>query len=147
MAAPPTTTAGRKCQPIHISSTNSSYVKNVIWKWARWNRRKWLWSKKRWQGRKQLYIKQLLSTGVGKKKSENSLQSMSTIQSSTSEAESSLDVDLFIELVRQFPDIWNPKLNYFKDHAKKKNAWNQINTALGGSFSSKIFKKIFLIKE
>ena len=32
-----------------------------------------------------------------RKKSENSLQSMSTIQSSTLEAESSLDVELFIE--------------------------------------------------
>ena len=25
-----------------------------------------------------------------------------------------------------------------KDHAKKKSLWNQINTGLGGSFSSKI---------
>ena len=73
-----------------------------------------------------------------RKKSETSFQSMSTIQSSTSEAESSLDLELFIELIRQFPVIWNPKLNCFKDHAKKKNAWNQINTALGGSFSCKI---------
>ena len=63
---------------------------------------------------------------------------MSAIQSSTSEAESSLDVELFIELIRQFPVIWNSKLNYFNNHPNKKNAWNQINTALGGSFSSKI---------
>ena len=34
MAAPPTT-AARKYQPIHISSTNSNYVRNVIWKIAR----------------------------------------------------------------------------------------------------------------
>ena len=74
---------------------------------------------------------------------------MSTIQSTTSKAESSLDVALFIELVRQFPVIWNPKFNCFKDHGKKKNAWNQINTALGGSFSSKIkgSKYIFLFSD
>ena len=53
-------------------------------------------------------------------KSQNSFQSMSTIQPSTSEAESSLGVELFIELIRQFPVIWNPKPNCFKDHAKKK---------------------------
>ena len=74
---------------------------------------------------------------------------MSTIQSTTLKAESSLDVALFIELVRQFPVIWNPKLNCFKDHGKKKNAWNQINTALGGSFSSNIkgSKYIFLFSD
>ena len=35
MAAPPKT-ATRKYQPIHISSTHSSYVRNVIWECARW---------------------------------------------------------------------------------------------------------------
>ena len=35
-----------------------------------------------------------------RKKSENSFQSMSTIQSSTSEAKHNFDVELFIELVR-----------------------------------------------
>ena len=133
------TTAARKYQPIQISSTNFSYARNVIWKCARWNRRKWLWSKKRWRGRKKIYVKQLLSTTAGKKKkSENFLKSMSTIQSSTWETESSLGVELFIELVRLFTVIWNPKLNYFKDHPKKKNAWNQINTAFSGGFLSKI---------
>ena len=63
---------------------------------------------------------------------------MFTIQISTSEAESSLDVELFIGLVRQFPVFWNLKLNCFIDCAKTQNAWNQINTYLGGSFSSKI---------
>ena len=56
-----------------------------------------------------------------RKKSENSFQSIPTIQSSTLEAESGLDVELFIELIRQFPVVWNPKPNCFKDHAKKKN--------------------------
>ena len=73
-----------------------------------------------------------------RKKSENSLQNMCTIQSSTSEAESSPDVELFIELVKQFPVIWNPKLNFFKD-SKKKNAWNQINTAPVGAFQIRLF--------
>ena len=62
---------------------------------------------------------------------------------SASEAESSPDVELFIELFRQFPVVWNPKLNCFKDYAKKKNAWNEINTALDGSFSSKIILYFF----
>ena len=39
---------------------------------------------------------------------------MSTIQPTSSEAESTLDVELFIELVRQFPLIWDPQLNFFK---------------------------------
>ena len=56
-----------------------------------------------------------------RKKSENSFQSIPTIQSSTSEAGSSPDVELFIELIRQFPVVWNSKLNCFKDHTKKKN--------------------------
>ena len=63
---------------------------------------------------------------------------------STSEAESSPDVEFFIELFRQFPVVWNPKLNCFKDYAKKKNAWNEINTALDGSFSSKIILYFFI---
>ena len=71
-----------------------------------------------------------------RKKPGNSCKSLSTIQSYTSEAKSSLNVELFIELVRQFPVNWNSKVNCFKGHAKRKNGWNQINTALGGSFSS-----------
>ena len=55
-----------KYKPIHIS-TNSSYLRNVIWQCTQWNRGKWLLWKKSWRGRKQLYIKQLLSTGAGKK--------------------------------------------------------------------------------
>ena len=58
-------------------------------------------------------IKQLLEQA--RKISENSFQSMSSIQSSNSEAENILDVELFDELVRQFPIIWNPKLNWFNN--------------------------------
>ena len=65
------------------------------------------------------------------KMSDHFFQSVSPIQSSTSEAGNSLDMELFIELVWQFP-----KLKRFKDHKKNKNFWNQINTAPGGSFSS-----------
>ena len=43
-----------------------------------------------------------------------------------------------MELVRQFPVIWNSQLNCFHDHAKKKNARYQINTVLSGSISSEI---------
>ena len=82
--------------------------------------------------RKQLYIIQFLFTGVY----------MATIQSSTSEAESSLNAELLIELVRQFPVIWNPKLNYIKDHAKKKNAWIQISTVLGVLHCTNLFLAI-----
>ena len=58
IAVSPTTAAAIKCQPVHISSINSIYVRNVIWKWVRWNRRKWSWSSsKPWRGRKQIQIK------------------------------------------------------------------------------------------
>ena len=67
---------------------------------------------------------------------------MATVQSSTSEAESSLNAELLIELVRQFPVIWNPKLNYIKDHAKKKNAWIQISTVLGVLHCTNLFLAI-----
>ena len=94
---PPTT----KSQPIHIFSTNSSYDGNAIWKCVWWSRITWFWSTKCWWKRKQLYINSYyLLEQV--KKSENSFQTVSTIQFSTWEAENSLDVELLIELVRQF---------------------------------------------
>ena len=58
IAASPPTAAAIKCQSVHISSISSIYVRNVIWKWVRWNRRKLSWSSsKLWRGRKQIQIK------------------------------------------------------------------------------------------
>ena len=45
---------------------------------------------------------------------------MVLIKTLTSEGNSSLDMELLIELVRLFLVIWNPNLNCFKDRLKKK---------------------------
>ena len=47
--------------------------------------------------------------------------------------------EIFIELVRSYPCIWNAKLNVYRDTGKKKTAWGFINDALGGNFTSKKF--------
>ena len=79
-----------------------------------------------------------------RKKSQNLFQSTSTIQSSTSEAESSLDVELFIELIRQFRVIRNPKRAYFKYHAKKRKTFGtKLTLLLVGPFQVRIFCKFF----
>ena len=64
--------------------------------------------------------------GIVRRKSDNSSQNISTIQSSTSKSESILDVKLFIELVRQFRGILNPKLNCFKETRKRKTIGTKL---------------------
>ena len=44
--------------------------------------------------------------------------------------EDELDIELFVDLVRQFPVIWNTRLNGFKDYNNKKVTWNNISTFL-----------------
>ena len=44
--------------------------------------------------------------------------------------ENELDIELFVDLVRQFPVIWNTRLNGFKDYNSKKVTWNNISTSL-----------------
>ena len=63
-----------KYQSICISFTNSSYVKNAIWKYVRWNRRKWFWSYING-----LYQRATLYWSRQEKTQRNSFQSVSTI--------------------------------------------------------------------
>ena len=49
--------------------------------------------------------------------------SISSRQTNSKFAEDELDTELFIDLVRQFPVIWNTRLNGFKYYNKKKVAW------------------------
>ena len=44
--------------------------------------------------------------------------------------EDELDIELFVDLVRQFPVIWNTRLNGFKDCNNKKVTWNNISFSL-----------------
>ena len=106
---------------VHISCNNSSCVKNVIRKCVRWNRRKWFDQQNIDEEENKFTSNCYSLLEQARKILGNFFQSMSTIQSSTSETESSLDVKVFIDLFRQFLLIWN-----------------KINTAVGGSFSSKI---------
>ena len=39
-----------------------------------------------------------------------------------------LDTEIFIEIVRQYPCIWNNKLNVYRDQVKKKVAWGKTQT-------------------
>ena len=41
-----------------------------------------------------------------------------------------LDIELFVDLVRQFPVNLNTRLNGFKDWKNKKVTWNNISTYL-----------------
>ena len=102
----------------HLLHQCRSYVKNVFWKCVRWNRRKYFWSTKRWRRRKQLYIKQLHFTDF--------YSSISEVESSTD------DVELFIELVRRFPVIWNPAL--LKTTRKRKTLETKLTLILVGAF-------------
>ena len=52
---------------------------------------------------------------------------------------SSFSPEIFIELVRQYPCIWNVKLNVYKDNTKKKIAWAQIKDILGGFHTGELF--------
>ena len=94
---PPTT----KSQPIHIFSTNSSYDGNAIWKCVWWSRIT-CFDQQNVDGKENNSISNSYYLLEQVKKSENSFQTVSTIQFSTWEAENSLDVELLIELVRQF---------------------------------------------
>ena len=49
--------------------------------------------------------------------------SISTRQTNSKFPDDELDIELFIDLVLQFPVIWNTRLNGFKDYNKKKVAW------------------------
>ena len=44
--------------------------------------------------------------------------------------EDELDIELFVDLIRQFSVIWNTRLNAFKDYNNKKVTLNNISTSL-----------------
>ena len=44
----------------------------------------------------------------------------STKETNNKSPEDELDIELFVDLVRQFPVIWNTRLNGFKDYNNKK---------------------------
>ena len=48
--------------------------------------------------------------------------SISTRKTNSKFPEDELDIELFNDLVSQFPVIWNTRLNGFKDYSKKKVA-------------------------
>ena len=61
--------------------------------------------------------------------------SISARETSNKSPEDELDIQLFIDLVRQFPVIWNTRLIEFKDYKKKKVAWNNISSYLDNKYS------------
>ena len=61
-------------------------------------------------------------------------------QSQSNLQEDDFDIELLIDLVRQFPVIWNTKLNVFKDFNKKKNAWKSICNSLDNKYSGNFFQ-------
>ena len=69
--------------------------------------------------------------------------SISARQTNNKFSEDELDIELFIDLVRQFPVIWNTRLNGFKDYNKKKVAWNNISSSLDNKYSG---ESVFLSK-
>ena len=54
----------------------------------------------------------------------NEEQENSTKQTNNKSQEDELDIELFVDLVRQFSVIWNTRLNRFKDYNNKKVTWS-----------------------
>ena len=59
----------------------------------------------------------------------NEEEENSTKETNSKSPEDELDIELFVDLVRQFPVIWNTRLNRFKDY-NKKVTWNNISASL-----------------
>ena len=60
----------------------------------------------------------------------NEEEENSTKETNNKSPEDELDIELFVDLVRQFPVIWNTRLNGFKDYNNKEITWNNISTSL-----------------
>ena len=67
--------------------------------------------------------------------------SISARQTNNKSSEDELDIELFIDLLRQFPVIWNTRLNGFKDYNKKKVACNNISSSLDNKYSGESLSK------
>ena len=60
----------------------------------------------------------------------NKEEENSNKQTNNKSPEDELNIELFVDLVRQFPVTWNTRLNGFKDYSNKKVTWNNISTSL-----------------
>ena len=60
----------------------------------------------------------------------NEEEENSTKQTNNKSPEDELDIELFVDLVRQFPVLWNTPLNGSKDYNNKKVTWNNISPSL-----------------
>ena len=68
-----------------------------------------------------------------------SIKNAHKTSTTTTTSDSNLDVEIFIDIVRSFPCLWNIKLSAHKDLMKRKNGWEQISAALDGKFSGKLY--------
>jgi hypothetical protein len=48
-----------------------------------------------------------------------------------------LDVELFINEVQKYPEIWNIKSEEYRDRNKKRTAWIKVCEVLCGNFNDK----------
>ena len=60
----------------------------------------------------------------------NEEEENSTKEKNNNAPEDELDIELLVDLVCQFPVIWNTRVNGFKDYSNKKVTWNNISTSL-----------------
>ena len=60
----------------------------------------------------------------------NEEEESSAKQTNNRSPEDELDIELFIDLVREFPDIWNTRLNGFKDYNNKVTVHGTISVLL-----------------
>ena len=65
--------------------------------------------------------------------SRNMLSNM--IQERNNSNQTTFDSEMFIDLVKSYPCLWNVTLNVHKDINKRKTAWNQITEVFGGKYS------------
>ena len=60
----------------------------------------------------------------------NEEEENSTKETNNKSPEDELNIELFVDLIRQFPVTWNTRLNEFKDYSNKKVTWSNISTSL-----------------
>jgi hypothetical protein len=65
---------------------------------------------------------------------ENANTLVTTTKANMAEEDSVLeyDAEIFIDLVKGEPALWNTTSRSYKEQNKRKNAWNKISKAFGG---------------